>query len=174
LKRSKVRCAVLVEGANLTIDDGVRKIGCRACDYRKLGGPVEAFAGLKRNLAILDARLDAITVELYFVNPTLSRRWALQGLAKLRSYKGWRCISAGLGPSLRLFLVPAFRSSAANPSLLSQTASASTTAPEVMKGFGFFPSPLLSRPLSGRKLQRCHCLRGQPRRWPQPIGHRDV
>ena len=105
------------------------RLAASSGDRAELRGPVEALAGLQRGLAVLDAQLDAIAVELDLMHPARRRRRARERVAELRRDEvrhrgrwlanGWRF--AGFVAAL----ADLARSSAAWPLLLSQTASAS-------------------------------------------------
>ena len=84
LKRREVRCALLVERHRLTVEDAVRQRLSLPGDGRELPGPVEALAGAKLSLAILDAKLQAIAVELHLMRPACRGRRSLDQLGQLR------------------------------------------------------------------------------------------
>ncbi len=87
LKCCEIRRAVFIERADLPVDDGIRQV-CRRCRNRRiLGRPVQALTGLQRHLAVFDARLNAVAVELDLVDPAIARGWAFERFAKLRRYE---------------------------------------------------------------------------------------
>src|SRR6516165_6498294 len=77
LQRRKIRRAVLVKGYDFAVDESVGKLASLLCDRRKLFDPIQALARLQARLAILDAQLNTIAVELDFVAPALPTRRAL-------------------------------------------------------------------------------------------------
>lgn len=84
LKRGEVGRAVLIESAYLTIDYAVWKRGRRPGDLGVLGRPVETFSGFQRRLAVDHPHLNAISIELDLVDPTVPAGRPLQLLAELR------------------------------------------------------------------------------------------
>src|ERR1700678_922489 len=81
--------AIFVEGTDLAIEDRIRELPGRGRDGLKSGGPIQALAGLQRNLAVEHPRLDPVAIELDLVDPSASRRRAVQGVAKLRRNEFW-------------------------------------------------------------------------------------
>ena len=69
---------------DLAVDDAVRQLLGRLGDRLELLRPVEALAGLQRRLAVLDAQLQAIAVELDLVRPAGAARRTLDQLGELR------------------------------------------------------------------------------------------
>ncbi|MHC2538448.1 hypothetical protein ACVJMY_008017 [Bradyrhizobium diazoefficiens] len=84
LERGKVRRAVVVERDNLAVDHGLRQRIRLLRDGGELVGPVETLAGLQRRLAVLDAKLHAVAIELDLVAPAVAGRRTLDRRAELR------------------------------------------------------------------------------------------
>ena len=80
----EIRRAVVVERDDLAVDQqsgsALRLLG----DGRELVGPVQALAGLQRGLAVLDAQLHAIAVELDLVAPAVAAGGRSTERAELR------------------------------------------------------------------------------------------
>jgi hypothetical protein len=70
LQTCEIRRAAMIEGDDLPVDHA---IGQSARRFRnggaEFGGPIEAIPSLQRDGSVLDTHLDAIAVELDFVNP---------------------------------------------------------------------------------------------------------
>src|SRR5689334_9559513 len=69
LQRREIRRAVMIQGADFSVDDAVRQFRCRLCDGGEFSGPIQTFAGQKAAFAVRHAQLHAIAVELDFVDP---------------------------------------------------------------------------------------------------------
>ena len=65
----EIRRAVLVKGADFGIDDRIGQLAGSFRDSWIFGSPIEALAGFQGHLAVHDAHLDAVAVELDLVNP---------------------------------------------------------------------------------------------------------
>ena len=84
LQRREIRRAVVIERDDLAVDHHVRQCAAVPGDGGELFGPVEAFAGFQGRLAVLDAQLHAVAVELDLMAPAVSARRAFDGGAELR------------------------------------------------------------------------------------------
>ena len=81
LQRREIRCTVRIECGDLAVDDAVGKLRRQLGDRLKLVGPVETFARLQCRLAVRDAQLHAIAIELRLVRPLIAARRLLDELA---------------------------------------------------------------------------------------------
>src|SRR5687767_14114417 len=79
LKRLEIGDAVVFEGDYLAIEYGLlhRQLGCGIRQVPKIFGPALMVAAIKLYPPIVDAADHAVTVELYFVKPVISRRRVL-------------------------------------------------------------------------------------------------
>ena len=84
LKRGEIRRAVLVQRHDLAVEQAIGQRARGLGDAAELGGPVEPLARAKLCVAVFDAELHAIAVELDLVRPARLRRGALDQLAELR------------------------------------------------------------------------------------------
>src|SRR5579871_784812 len=84
LEAGEVRDALLIQRDDLTIDQDIRQRGCLFGYRLELIGPVEPLAGLEADVALFDAKLHTVTVELDLVAPALAVRRPLDRRAKLR------------------------------------------------------------------------------------------
>ena len=89
LESREIGGAIFVEGTYLAIEDRIRQLPGRGCDGLKSCGPIQALAGFQRNLAVEHPRLDPVAIELDLVDPPVSRRRPVQGVAKLRRNEFW-------------------------------------------------------------------------------------
>ncbi len=87
LQGREVRRAVVVQRAGLAVDQAVRQGLGVAGDLPELRRPVEAGAGLQRRMAVLDAQLQAIAVELDLVAPAGPLRRTVHRLGELRRHE---------------------------------------------------------------------------------------
>src|SRR5262249_17281782 len=93
--------ALIGERDRLAVDHAVGKLLGRLGDGREFLRPVEALAGAQDRLAILDAQLQAVAVELHLVRPAARRRRALDQLGELGLDELRHRLDL-LGPSTRL------------------------------------------------------------------------
>ena len=84
LQCGKVRGAVVVERTNLPVYDTIGKRRGGVGDLRILGGPIQAFTGFERHIAIGEAHLNSIAVKLDLVQPVVASRRAFERFAELR------------------------------------------------------------------------------------------
>src|ERR1700677_777239 len=89
LESRKIGGAIFVEGADLAIDDRIRQLPGGGRDGLKSGGPIQALTGLQRNLAVEHPRLDPVAIELDLVDPSVSGRRTVQGVAELWQNEFW-------------------------------------------------------------------------------------
>ena len=136
LQRREVRRAVVIERDDLAVDHHVRQRAALPGDGGELFGPVEALAGFQGRLAILDAQLHAVAVELDLMAPAAPLGRAFDGGAELRRDEIRYCRDlfrpgAARRRSRRLATPPCVfaRASAASPRLECQTASALALPP---------------------------------------------
>src|SRR5205823_11041007 len=87
LERGKIRRSVVIERDDLAVDHHIRHRTRLLRNRSELVGPVETLAGLQRRLAVLDAKLYAIAVELDLVAPAFAGRRALDRRAELRRHE---------------------------------------------------------------------------------------
>ncbi len=69
LQRGEIRHGAVIEGDDLAVDQHVGQRGALFRDGAELLRPVQPLAGLERRLAVLDAQLHAVAVELDLVAP---------------------------------------------------------------------------------------------------------
>src|SRR6185503_2848728 len=106
----EARHAAPVERDDLSVDQAVRQPAAVTRDLGELVRPVEPLAGANGRLAVRDAHLHAIAVELDLVAPARLRRGALDESCQLRrhEFRGSRLAvrsplagAAGAGANLR-------------------------------------------------------------------------
>ena len=84
LQGGKIRRALGIERDDLAVDQHVGQRAAFPGDRLELVGPVQPLARLQRGLAVLDAQLHAIAVELDLVAPARAAGRPLDGRAELR------------------------------------------------------------------------------------------
>ena len=87
LQRGKIRRAVMVERDDLAVNKHIGKRASLVRNRLKLFGPVQAFSGLQRGLAVLDPQLHPVAVEFDLVAPSLPVRGTIDRRAELRRYE---------------------------------------------------------------------------------------
>jgi hypothetical protein len=74
----------MVECDDLAVNEAIRQSRSGRRDRAKSGTPFQTLAGLQGDIAVLDAHLDTVAVELDFADPIGARRRTLNRSTQLR------------------------------------------------------------------------------------------
>ena len=168
LQRREVGRAMGIERHRLAIDHAVRQLRRLLGDRRELLRPVEALARAQPGLAVLDAQLQAIAVELDLVRPSGLRGRALDQLAELRFDEGrhladlaWLRLAFGEGRLVAAALLVALPDRTGRSPLAGHERRRRPSFADRDLVQGAAPTPLTSHSPRGRRPRR---PRGPPRR----------